>query len=211
MKSAAHFPDSAGGRSPCWRWPYPAEAQAQAPRIDRRRARGGRSGWPAQHGGGTLAARRPPGGAGAVALPGPEVYQASLWVAPGFSPRTFAEHPFALGARVPARLPGRLDRRALASGDAAPGPDHEEQARRWQQALQQVLPDVKPGDRIVGLHRPGKGALSSRAGGCWARSPTPGVRAPVLSASGCASTSAPALRDALPVGAGQGRSRDRHG
>ena len=31
------------------------------------------------------------------------------------------------------------------------------QAQRWQSALQRVLPDVKPGDRLVGINRPGQG------------------------------------------------------
>ena len=39
-----------------------------------------------------------------------------------------------------------------------------EQAARWQQALQKALPDVKPGDRLLGLYQPGAGAVFKQGG-----------------------------------------------
>ena len=39
-----------------------------------------------------------------------------------------------------------------------------EQATRWQQALQAALPDVKAGDRLLGIHQPGVGATFKMGG-----------------------------------------------
>ena len=39
-----------------------------------------------------------------------------------------------------------------------------QQATRWQQALQAALPDVKSGDRLLGIHQPGVGAVFKMAG-----------------------------------------------
>jgi hypothetical protein len=39
------------------------------------------------------------------------------------------------------------------------GAQDEDKLARWSDTLTRVFPDVKPGDRIVGLHRPGKGAF----------------------------------------------------
>jgi hypothetical protein len=38
------------------------------------------------------------------------------------------------------------------------GPISAEQEARWLKAMQEAFPDVKAGDRIVGLHTPGTGA-----------------------------------------------------
>ena len=38
-------------------------------------------------------------------------------------------------------------------------PFSNEQAERWQAALQAALPDVKPGDTLTGIYRPGGGAV----------------------------------------------------
>ena len=39
-----------------------------------------------------------------------------------------------------------------------------QQATGWQQALQAALPDVKPGDRLLGLYQPGAGAVFKMSG-----------------------------------------------
>ena len=81
-------------------------------------------------------------GQGTMRFFGLEVYQARLWVSPGFTPERYGEHPLAL---------------ALTYQRVAPFSN--EQAERWQAALQAALPDVKPGDTLTGIYRPGGGAV----------------------------------------------------
>ena len=38
-------------------------------------------------------------------------------------------------------------------------PFSNEQAERWQAAPEPPVPDVKPGDTLTGMHRPGGGAI----------------------------------------------------
>jgi hypothetical protein len=87
-----------------------------------------------------------------------DVYQANLWVRPGFQAPDFARHTFALELDylrdfTSAAIAGRsIDemRRIGRFSDA--------KADEWQAALRNALPDVKKGDRIAGLHVPGVGA-----------------------------------------------------
>lgn len=98
-----------------------------------------------------------PAGAGRLTFLGLQVYDAQLWVAPGFRQAAFADHRFALelhylrdfsAADIAARSMKEMRRDA---------PMAAEQAIRWQERLQQALPDVRAGDRVVGLHAPGQG------------------------------------------------------
>ena len=86
---------------------------------------------------------------------GLDIYQARLWVRPGFHAPDFARHPFALEleyqrsftrAEIAARSIEEM-RRIGRFSDA--------QADEWQTALRAALPDVKKGDRITGLNQPG--------------------------------------------------------
>ena len=88
---------------------------------------------------------------------GLDIYQARLWVQPGFQPAEFARHAFAL----------ELDyHRSFSRSDIAArsieemrrvGRFSERQAEQWLEALRAALPDVKKGDRITGLNLPGAG------------------------------------------------------
>jgi hypothetical protein len=86
-----------------------------------------------------------------------DVYQATLWVRPGFQAPDFTRHAFALeldylrdftGAAIAARSIEEM-RRISRFSDA--------KAEEWQAALRGALPDVRKGDRIAGLHVPGVG------------------------------------------------------
>lgn len=86
------------------------------------------------------------------------VYDAALWVAPGFSVIRYAQSPFALQLSYLRSLDGQaIAQRSIAemrrAGSIAPA-----QEQRWLAAMQQAFPDVKAGDRITGLHQPGVGA-----------------------------------------------------
>jgi hypothetical protein len=87
-----------------------------------------------------------------------EVYQASLWVDRGFSASRYFDHGFALelaylrdfsGADIARRSLAEMERQAPISAD---------QARRWGEQMSALFPDVKAGERLTGLHRPGAGA-----------------------------------------------------
>lgn len=102
-------------------------------------------------GGATLA------GKGQLRFLGLHVYGARLWVGPGFQAADFEAHPFALeltyrraftGAAIVERSIQEMQRQTPI---AAP------QAERWRQQLAAVMPDVKSGDRLIGLYQPGQG------------------------------------------------------
>ncbi len=89
---------------------------------------------------------------------GLDIYQARLWVQPGFQPTDFARYPFALEleyqrnfARTEIATRSIEEMRRI-------GRFSDAQADAWQAALVAALPDVKKGDRITGLHVPGSGA-----------------------------------------------------
>lgn len=127
-----------------------------------------------------------------------EVYDARLWTRPGFDPQRLAEHAFALelvylrrlqGSAIAQRSVEEMQRlRALAAG----------QREQWQERLRQLFPDVSAGDRLTGVHWPGRGAefwhngrwigqiedtrLASLFFGIWLDEKTsePGLRAQML-------------------------------
>jgi hypothetical protein len=97
-------------------------------------------------------------GSGRLLFLGLQVYDARLWA--GTSPvgETWAGTPFALELVYGRSLKGQLiSERSLAEmrrqGDIAP-----EKAQRWLEQLQALLLDVKEGDRITGVNRPGLSA-----------------------------------------------------
>ena len=86
------------------------------------------------------------------------IYDATLWVTPGFRASTYARHGLALELVYLRKLDGRaIAERSLAEmqGLEAIAPA---QARKWLSAMETAFPDVKAGDRLTGLHRPGIGA-----------------------------------------------------
>ncbi|WP_255440862.1 chalcone isomerase family protein [Caenimonas sedimenti] len=108
-----------------------------------------------------------PAGTGRLTWFGFQAYDARLWVGSGFSQAAFERSPFALELAYLRAFTGPdIARRSLDEMRRA-GPIAPEDAQRWQAALQQLLPDVQPGDRILGLHRPGRGAAFA-INGTWA-------------------------------------------
>ena len=86
------------------------------------------------------------------------VYDATLWVAPGFNASRYTQSAFALQLRYLRNLDGQaIAERSLAEmrKAAALTPTQEQ---RWLAAMQEAFPDVKAGDRITGLHQPSVGA-----------------------------------------------------
>jgi hypothetical protein len=107
-------------------------------------------------------------GQGRLTVWGFQVYDARLWAAAGFGAGGYASQPLALelaylrafDAVEVARRSLQEMRRSAAISDA--------QAAQWTTALLRVIPDVRQGDRITGVHRPGVGAafwVNGRASG----------------------------------------------
>ena len=97
-------------------------------------------------------------GKGRLTFWGFQVYDARLWALPGFKPDSLAAQPFALelaylrgfdNQDVAERSITEM-RRSAAISDA--------QAKVWIDEMMRALPDVKKGDRVMGIHRPGVGA-----------------------------------------------------
>lgn len=141
-------------------------------------------------------------GGGRLRVFGFQVYDARLWAAPGFRVDSFASQALALELSYLRAFEGQAiaERSITEMRRAAPVSDAV--AQQWLAALRAVLPDVKKGDRIMGVHRPGVGAafwlngkpigeirdaaFAQRFFGIWL---APG-------------TSEPGLRNALVAGAG---------
>jgi len=85
------------------------------------------------------------------------VYEAWLWTAPQFAPERFGAHSFALEIRYARAISGsaltETSLKQMQAVEALP----PARLAQWQQALKNAFPDVKPGDRITGVHLPDKG------------------------------------------------------
>jgi hypothetical protein len=87
-----------------------------------------------------------------------KIYDARLWGLPGFNAQGYASQPVALelaylrdfaAADIAERSLKEMGRSASVSAA---------QARQWTADMLRVFPNVKAGDRILGVHRPGTGA-----------------------------------------------------
>ena len=88
-----------------------------------------------------------------------DIYHAALWVGSGFEPAAFERHAFALellylrdfsNEQITTRSLDEMRRQ----GGVAPTA-----LAAWQPLLRGAFPDIVKGDRIVGLHLPGEGAV----------------------------------------------------
>ena len=87
------------------------------------------------------------------------IYDASLWAAPGLTQLEFDRREFALELSYLRSLRGAdIARRSIDEMRRTEGMGPA-QAQRWAGQLQALFPDVAAGDRITGVHRPGRGAM----------------------------------------------------
>ena len=139
-------------------------------------------------------------GEGTLRFLGFAIYQARLWVGPGFEPEDYAAQPLALELIYHRGFTAQeIAQRSIKEMHRV-GTFTPQQVARWQQALQAALPDVKAGDRLVGLYRPGEGVVFERDG-----RPTGEVKDPYFSRLFFGiwlspQTSEPGLRQALMAG-----------
>ena len=96
-------------------------------------------------------------GQGQMRFLGLRIYDARLWVGPGFEAQAFAAYPLALELTyhrafrreaIAQRSVQEIQRRRTLSS---------EEAKRWTAALAQWLPDVQAGDTLTGVYLPGQG------------------------------------------------------
>lgn len=88
-----------------------------------------------------------------------DVYDMRLKAGPGFDPARFADGPLALELSYLRNLKGPdiAERSLDEMGNLetiAPA-----QAELWLGAMRNLFPDVKKGDRLAGIHQPGRGAV----------------------------------------------------
>jgi len=103
-------------------------------------------------------------GQGTMRFLGFDIYRARLWVQPGFDADNYGAHPLALELTYQRSFTAETIARRSIEEMRRVGRFTPRQAARWQQALQQALPDVKPGDRLLGLYQPGAGAVFQMGG-----------------------------------------------
>lgn len=94
-------------------------------------------------------------GEGRLRFIGIHVYDSSVWtLGPAYSPK----QTHALEIRYAIRIRGRaLTERSLKEMRGLGYVDGAKLAR-WEKEMDRVFPDLKPGDRLVGVHVPGKEA-----------------------------------------------------
>lgn len=97
-------------------------------------------------------------GASRLRVWGFDVYDAQLWVGPGFRANQFETHPLALSLGYLRTLKGPLIAERSLKEMRALGDISSAQADAWLRAMTQIFPDVKPPDRLTGVHQPGVGA-----------------------------------------------------
>ncbi|MDP3858484.1 MAG: chalcone isomerase family protein [Stagnimonas sp.] len=140
-------------------------------------------------------------GQGRLSWLGFDAYDAALWAPAGFRATEFARHAFTLelaylrsfrGSDIAKRSIDEMRRAGEFSGT---------DADRWRAALERVLPDVRPGDRITGVHEPGRGARFLVNGRDAGAIEDPRFAALFFSIWLGPATSQPALRRALLSGA----------
>ena len=85
-----------------------------------------------------------------------EVYDAALWVTPGFTAQAPERSAFALELRYLRDFSARDIASRSIDEMRRSGPISPEQAAQWQKALETTLPDVRKGDRLTGVNQPGQ-------------------------------------------------------
>ncbi len=126
-----------------------------------------------------------------------QVYDARLWTAPEFDAGALHRHPFVLELTYHRALRGADIARTSLQAMRRAGPLDEAVAQRWQQELARLFPDVGPGDRLAGVHRPGGGVAFFANGRLRGEVADPAFALPFFGIWLAPTTLEPALRAAL--------------
>ena len=98
-------------------------------------------------------------GSGKLTFFGLDVYESSLWVTPNFKSTGFENHAFALELHYLRGFSAEAIAQRSIEEMQRLEPLSEQKATQWLSALREALPNVKKGDRLIGLHRPGAGVV----------------------------------------------------
>jgi Chalcone isomerase-like len=97
-------------------------------------------------------------GSARLSIWGFEIYQANLWTVGGFSAQDYSQHAFALELEYLRNFSSDAIAKRSIQEMQRVGGFSVTQADQWQAQLRTLIPDVKKGDRITGINRPGLGA-----------------------------------------------------
>jgi len=96
-------------------------------------------------------------GRGRLTFWGFEVYDAALWTSRSFRAAQFASHPFVLELTYQRNFSADEISSVSLKEMRRHGDFDAAQSERWRAQLAAALPDVRRGDRLAGVHRPGQG------------------------------------------------------
>lgn len=86
-----------------------------------------------------------------------DVYDARLFVTPGFRAEAYAQSPFALELRYLRAFTGKDIAQRSIDEMRRSGAVSDAQAAQWLREMVAMFPDVKKGDSLVGVYQPGSG------------------------------------------------------
>ena len=94
-------------------------------------------------------------GRGTLRFFGLMVYEARLWAAADFVAGRYDAHAFALELIYARKLEGAAIAQRSIVEMRRSGSVTDSQAQAWQEEMVRAFPDIKPGDRLTGVHTPG--------------------------------------------------------
>ena len=97
-------------------------------------------------------------GKGRLTVWGFQVYDARLWALSGFKSDNLPAQPFALELAYLRDFSGKDTAERSIKEMRRAATISEEQASAWMADMLRVIPDIKKGDRIMGINKPGVGA-----------------------------------------------------
>ena len=97
-------------------------------------------------------------GTGRLTVWGFQVYDARLWAQPGFSAANYDRSPLALEVSYLRAFKAQEVAERSIKEIRRSKPVSDAQASRWIADMLRVIPDVRKGDRVLGVHQPGVGA-----------------------------------------------------
>jgi Chalcone isomerase-like len=107
-------------------------------------------------------------GTGRLRYLGLHIYDAALWSSAHVTSSDALDTALAIELRYARSLRGALIAERSLDEMKRVGEFSEADGQRWLEAMKQIFPDVKAGDRLTGLHRPREGAaffVNGRAAG----------------------------------------------
>lgn len=108
-------------------------------------------------------------GKGRLTVWGLQVYDAKLWALPGFKPDDLPAQPFALEVAYLRDFKSKDIAERSITEMRRSAPIIDAQAKTWSAELQRLIPDIKKGDRVMGVHLPGSGPGIAAVGCLWLR------------------------------------------